>query len=86
MRKRMVYVLTPADVERPGRWEAIRDDLDQLIASSRFEGHQERLQRGSANAEEDKDVDNQELIVSCHDSVMESGKRDDRVGFLGDKN
>lgn len=78
-------MLTPANVERSSSWKAIGDDLDQLIAGCCFERHQERLQSSSANAEEDENVDNQELVVSCHDSVVESGQRDDRVSFLGNK-
>ena len=76
---------TPADVERARDREALRYDGDDLRGRDRLEREQERLQRRSADAEEDEDVDDEELVVPRHDTVVQRRQRGDRVRAFRDQ-
>ena len=71
--------LTPADVEWACNREALRDDRGELCGCDGLEREQERLKRDSPDTEEDEDVDDEELVIACHDTVVQSRQRRNRV-------
>ena len=76
---------TPADVERARDREALRNDRDDLRGRDRLEREQERLQRRGADAEEDEHVHDEELVIPCHDPVMQRRQCSYSMRLLGDQ-
>lgn len=77
--------LTPSDIERASSRKAICNDLDDLQPRRLAERDQERLQSRCADAEEDEDVHDEELVVACHDPVVKRRQGGDCVRLFRDK-
>lgn len=65
--------LTPPNVERTGCGETLRDDLQNVNFGRLIglEGIENGLQCGCADAKENQNVDDQELVITSHDEVVQ---------------
>jgi hypothetical protein len=78
-------IRTPSNVERSSHRETISDSFHYNAPRHGRARGDEGLERGGSNAEKHQYVDDEELVVTCHDPVVHHRKGDDRIDFLGNK-